>query len=116
MPAAGHPTDMSEADADSAGGREEIWLEKYRPQRLADIVGQETITERLQSYVDRNELSNTLFSGPAGVGKTTAAMAIAKELYGEDWSDHFLELNASDERGIDVVRDRIKSFARTSFG
>ena len=69
MPAAGHPTDMSEADADSAGGREEIWLEKYRPQRLADILGQETITERLQSYVDRNDLSHMLFSGPAGVGK-----------------------------------------------
>jgi replication factor C small subunit len=106
---------MSEGEADT-GGREEIWLEKYRPQRLADIVGQETITERLQSYVDRNDLSHMLFSGPAGTGKTTASMAIAKELYGEDWSDHFLELNASDERGIDVVRDRIKSFARTSFG
>jgi replication factor C small subunit len=108
---------MSEAEADAdSGGREEIWLEKYRPQTLAEIVGQETITERLQSYVNKNELSNMLFSGPAGVGKTTAATAIAKELYGEDWSDHFLELNASDERGIDVVRDRIKSFARTSFG
>jgi replication factor C small subunit len=118
MPAAGHPVHMSEADADAAetGGREDVWLETYRPDRLADIKGQETIVERLQSYVDRDDLPNMLFAGPAGTGKTTASIAIAKELYGADWQDHFLELNASDERGIDVVRDRIKSFARTSFG
>jgi replication factor C small subunit len=109
---------MSEADTDreSPTGRDEVWIEKYRPQRLADIVGQDTIVERLQSYVDRNDLSHMLFSGPAGIGKTTCSMAIARELYGDDWEENFLELNASDERGIDVVRDRIKSFARTSFG
>jgi replication factor C small subunit len=106
----------ADADADAGGGREEIWLEKYRPERLADVKGQEAIVERLQSYVDRDDLSHMLFAGPAGTGKTTSSIAIAKELYGEDWSEHFLELNASDERGIDVVRDRIKSFARTSFG
>ncbi|SDK08205.1 replication factor C small subunit [Halovenus aranensis] len=106
---------MSEADQ-SETGREEIWLEKYRPQRLYDVVGQETIVERLQSYVDRDDLSHMLFAGPAGVGKTTSAVAIARELYGEEWEENFLELNASDERGIDVVRDRVKSFARTSFG
>jgi replication factor C small subunit len=106
---------MSEAEPTQAG-REEIWLEKYRPQRLEDVLGQEAIVERLQSYVDQDDLSHLLFSGPAGVGKTTSAVAIARELYGEDWQEHFLELNASDERGIDVVRDRIKSFARTSFG
>ena len=97
-------------------GREEVWIEKYRPQTLTDVVGHETIVERLQSYVDRNDLSHMLFAGPAGTGKTTSATAIARELYGQDWQEHFLELNASDERGIDVVRDRIKSFARTSFG
>ncbi|PSP28782.1 replication factor C small subunit [Halobacteriales archaeon QH_10_67_22] len=109
---------MTEADTDreSPTGRDEVWIEKYRPQRLADIVGQDTIVERLQSYVDRNDLSHMLFSGPAGIGKTTCSMAIARELYGDDWEENFLELNASDERGIDVVRDRIKSFARTSFG
>jgi len=104
---------MSEVER---SGREEVWIEKYRPQTLADVVGHETIVERLQSYVDRNDLSHMLFAGPAGTGKTTSATAIARELYGEDWQEHFLELNASDERGIDVVRDRIKSFARTSFG
>ncbi|MFB6184261.1 MAG: AAA family ATPase, partial [Haloarculaceae archaeon] len=107
---------MSEAEPESRAGREEVWIEKYRPQSLSDVVGQDNIVERLQSYVERNDLPHMLFSGQAGIGKTTSATAVARELYGEDWREHFLELNASDERGIDVVRDRIKSFARSSFG
>jgi replication factor C small subunit len=108
---------MSEAtDADAPARGREVWIEKYRPQRLEDVVGHEGITERLQSYIDRDDLPHLLFAGPAGVGKTTSAIAIAKEVYGEAWRENFLELNASDERGIDVVRDRIKSFARSSFG
>ncbi|QKY16190.1 replication factor C small subunit [Halorubrum sp. CBA1229] len=110
---------MSEADeqtAATATGRE-IWIEKYRPQSLDDIHGQEEIVERLQSYIEQDDIPHLLFSGPAGVGKTTAATAIARQVYGEDnWRGNFLELNASDQRGIDVVRDRIKGFARSSFG
>ena len=106
---------MSETDK-SQPGREEIWLEKYRPQTLDEVVGQDTIVDRLKSYVERDDLSHMLFAGPAGVGKTTCSVAIARELYGENWQEYFMELNASDERGIDVVRDRVKSFARTSFG
>jgi replication factor C small subunit len=110
---------MSEADeqpAATATGRE-IWIEKYRPQTLDDIHGQEAIVERLQSYIAQDDVPHLLFSGPAGVGKTTASTAIAREIYGEDnWRGNFLELNASDQRGIDVVRDRIKGFARSSFG
>ncbi|PSQ43402.1 replication factor C small subunit [Halobacteriales archaeon SW_7_68_16] len=104
---------MSEADT---AGREEIWIEKYRPERLEHVVGQDTIVERLQSYIERDDLPHLLFSGSAGIGKTTSATAIAREVYGDEWRENFLELNASDERGIDVVRDRIKDFARTSFG
>jgi replication factor C small subunit len=113
---------MSEADSDGDGdaapgpaGRE-IWIEKYRPQTLDEVVGQDHIVERLESYVQRDDLPNLLLSGPAGTGKTTSSQAIAREIYGEDWREHFLELNASDDRGIDVVRGRIKDFARTSFG
>ena len=105
------------SDAENAQpGREEVWLETYRPQTLEAVLGQDAIVERLEHYVERDDLPNMLFAGPAGVGKTTSAIAVARELYGEDWREHFLELNASDERGIDVIRDRVKSFARTSFG
>jgi replication factor C small subunit len=103
---------MSEADAETVPGRGTIWVEKYRPQTLDDVAGHDDITARLQSYIERNDLPNLLFSGQAGIGKTTCAVAIAKELYGDSWRSHFLELNASDERGIDVVRDQIKNFAR----
>ncbi|MFB6073907.1 MAG: replication factor C small subunit [Haloarculaceae archaeon] len=106
---------MSEGAGESAG-RGDVWIEKYRPESLSEIRGHEAIVERLRSYVARNDLPHLLFAGPAGTGKTTAATAIARELYGEDWAEHFLELNASDQRGIDVVRERIKDFARTSFG
>ncbi len=107
-------SDGEEADAPPA--ETDIWIERYRPESLAEIVGQEEITERLRQYVADDEIPNLLFAGPAGVGKTTAAVAIARELYGSDWRENFLELNASDDRGIDVVRGRIKDFARSSFG
>jgi len=110
---------MSDVDAESDSEPEpgrEIWIEKYRPQTLDDIKGQDDIVERLQSYIDQRDLPHLLFSGRAGIGKTTAATAIAREVYGDDWRGNFLELNASDQRGIDVVRDRIKNFARSSFG
>ncbi|GAA0650375.1 replication factor C small subunit [Salarchaeum japonicum] len=99
-----------------SAGRQEIWVEKYRPERLEDVVGHENIISRIESYVEQNDLPHLLFAGPAGVGKTATSVSIAKEVYGDDWRENFLELNASDERGIDVVRDRIKNFARASFG
>ncbi|MFQ6052077.1 MAG: replication factor C small subunit [Candidatus Hydrothermarchaeota archaeon] len=89
------------------------WTEKYRPKRLSEIVGQEEIVKRLETYVKLRNLPHLLFAGGAGVGKTTCALVLAREFFGEEWHRNFLELNASDERGIDVVRNKIKDFART---
>ncbi|HDS45395.1 MAG TPA: replication factor C small subunit [Methanomicrobia archaeon] len=93
--------------------RDEIWTEKYRPKRLSEVAGQDAIIRNLSSYVKARNLPHLIFSGPAGVGKTAAAVALARELFGETWSENFTELNASDERGIEVVRNNIKNFART---
>ena len=89
------------------------WIEKYRPGTLSEIVGQKDITRRLENYVKNNTMSNLLFTGQAGIGKTSCSVALAKEFFKDSFSQNFLELNASDERGIDVVRDTIKNFART---
>ncbi|MCS3922477.1 replication factor C small subunit [Methanococcus voltae PS] len=89
------------------------WVEKYRPNTLSEIVGQKEIIERLKNYVEKQSMPHLLFSGSPGVGKTTAALCLAKDLYGEEWRENFLELNSSDERGIDVIRTKVKDFART---
>ena len=93
---------------------EEIWSEKYRPSNLSEVVGQTPITSRLKNYVKERSMPHLLFAGPAGTGKTTCALALARELFGELWKHNLHELNASDERGIDVVRGKIKEFARTA--
>ncbi len=90
-----------------------MWVEKYRPSALEDLVDQETIKHRLSLLLQKKEqLPHLLFAGPPGCGKTTTAIIIAKQILGEHWRDYTLSLNASDERGIDVVRERIKTFAR----
>jgi len=89
------------------------WTEKYRPKKLESVYGQSEILSSLKAFVKARNMPNLLFAGPPGVGKTTAALAMASELFGEELRGNFAELNASDERGIDVVRGRIKDFARS---
>src|ERR687891_10976 len=89
-----------------------MWVEKYRPSRLDQIINQKDIIRALQNLRKKpNEIPHFIFAGPAGVGKTTAALCIAEELLGENWRRDTLELNASDERGIKMVRERVKEFA-----
>jgi replication factor C small subunit len=90
-----------------------IWTEKYRPQTFEEIKGQKTIVERVKAFVDQKNMPHLMFSGPAGIGKSTLALVVAKQLFKDGWKRNFLELNASDERGIDVVRNTIKDFAKT---
>jgi len=93
---------------------EDIWIEKYRPKVLEDVVGQDEIIERLQAYVKTKNVPHLMFAGPAGTGKTTSVIAMSKQLFGDTWRQNFNELNASDERGIGIVRGKIKDFARTA--
>lgn len=90
-----------------------MWTEKYRPVKFDDVRGHEEIVKRVRAFVQQKNMPHLLFSGPAGVGKTSLSLVIAHELYGTGWRQNFLETNASDERGIDVVRNKIKDFART---
>ena len=91
-----------------------VWVEKYRPHTLHDMVGQEGIVPFLTAYAEKKSLPHLLFAGAPGTGKTTAALALARDLYGESWRQSFLELNASDERGIETVRTTIKNYARSA--
>jgi len=90
-----------------------IWTEKYRPSTFDEMAGQQEIIKRVRSLVQSMNIPHLLFAGPAGIGKSTLALITVKELFGERWKENYLELNASDERGIDVVRQKVKDFART---
>ena len=92
-----------------------MWVEKYRPKTLDDVIGLGDITDSLKAFMKKPKtMPHLMLAGIPGTGKTTIALAIAHELYGANWRNFTLELNASDERGIDTVRDRIKDFSRYS--
>jgi replication factor C small subunit len=90
-----------------------MFVEKYRPKDFHEVKGQEKIVERVKAFIETKDMPHLLFSGPAGIGKTTLSLIIGNKLFGDDKQSLFLELNASDERGIDVVRNKVKDFART---
>lgn len=92
--------------------QDKILTEKYRPQTLDEIVGHDAIVSRMKDYVNDPSMNHILMAGPAGVGKTALMTAFAKDKYGEGWKRNVLQLNASDERGIDVIRNEVKDFAR----
>ena len=91
-----------------------MWAEKYRPKTLDEMVDREEIVSRFKSFVKDKNLPHLLLVGPAGVGKTTSILCLARDLYGSGYPNYTLELNASDERGIDVIREKVKNFARTA--
>eukprot|EP00128_Syssomonas_multiformis_P004374 Colp12_sorted_trinity150504_noHs@510 len=89
------------------------WVEKYRPESLDDLISHKDIISTIQRFIDENKLPHMLFYGPPGTGKTSTILACARKLYGPKYQSMILELNASDDRGIDVVREKIKDFAST---
>ena len=91
----------------------ELWVEKHRPQSVAQIKGQAAVVQRLGTYAGNKNFPHLLFAGPPGTGKTTAAMALTKDIFGADFRQNLLEMNASDERKLESIRTKVKQFART---
>jgi len=90
-----------------------MWVEKYRPKKISEIVNQKEIMGSLGALLkNQSEIPHLLFSGSAGVGKTSTAICISRDILGKYWQDYSLELNASDERGIGMVREKVKKFSR----
>jgi len=104
--------EMSEKEKEASGERHVPWIEKYRPETFQEIVGNQETVSRLSVFAKDGNVPNIIIAGPPGVGKTTTILCLARLLLGENFKEAVLELNASNDRGIDVVRNRIKMFAQ----
>ena len=91
-----------------------VWIETYRPESLEDVFGQPQVTKYLKEYVKNKTIPHLLFSGQHGTGKTTCARALAKEIYGKEWRNYYIEMNASDERKLEDIRNKVKRYAETA--
>jgi len=100
----------------SGDGSSVPWVEKYRPERIEDVAQQDEVCAALKNSLQTGELPNLMFYGPPGTGKTTVALALMKQFFGKDWRARVKELNASDDRGIQAVRDKVKTFAQLTIG
>ena len=92
----------------------ELWVERHRPATVGDIKGQRAVVDRLKAYANNRTFPHLLLAGPPGTGKTTAALALTKDVFGDDYRRNMLEMNASDERKLESIRTKVKSFARTA--
>ena len=112
-------TQIGEPSSSSNATKRKIvpWVEKYRPEKVDDVAHQDEVVKTLKTSILNGNLPHLLFHGPPGTGKTTTILAVARELYGPElYRSRILELNASDERGISVVREKVKSFAQGAVG
>ncbi|MCS7122343.1 MAG: replication factor C small subunit [Candidatus Micrarchaeota archaeon] len=89
------------------------WIEKYRPQTVDELLGSDSLRELIRGFIRKRDIPHLLFSGPPSTGKTTTALILGRAFYGDSLAGNFLELNASDERGIDTIREKVKEFAKT---
>ncbi|MDC0045772.1 replication factor C small subunit [Candidatus Poseidoniales archaeon] len=92
----------------------EMWVERHRPRTVADIKGQKAVVDRLRAYAEKRTFPHLLFAGPPGTGKTTAALALTRDVFGESYRMNLLEMNASDERKLESIRTKVKGFAKTA--
>jgi replication factor C small subunit len=92
----------------------ELWVEKHRPRSVTEMRGQKAVVDRLRKYAEAGTFPHLMFAGPPGTGKTTAALALTHDVFGETHRQNLLEMNASDERKLESIRTKVKRFARTA--